>query len=190
MRYTLLEGLLFSTLIVTASTAAAQTVQDATATELTIRPPVQEAPLIVETPVAEPLVIEETPPPTNRRSANTTEIQCLARNIYWEARGEGQRGMRAVAHVTMNRVKSGLFRRTVCGTVYQGGQFSWTTHRRSPSGNLWQTSQNIAEAVYTKEDVTDPTHGATYFHARGARPGWANRFTRTITIGAHYFYRA
>jgi spore germination cell wall hydrolase CwlJ-like protein len=34
------------------------------------------------------------------------------------------------------------------------------------------------------------TDGATYFHTRAVRPGWAHRMTRTATIGHHYFYRA
>ena len=34
------------------------------------------------------------------------------------------------------------------------------------------------------------TDGATYFHTRSVRPGWAGRMTRTASIGHHYFYRA
>ena len=33
------------------------------------------------------------------------------------------------------------------------------------------------------------THGATHFHTRNVRPGWAHRMPRTASIGAHFFYR-
>ena len=33
------------------------------------------------------------------------------------------------------------------------------------------------------------TDGATHFHTRNVRPGWAHRMPRTAAIGAHLFYR-
>jgi spore germination cell wall hydrolase CwlJ-like protein len=33
------------------------------------------------------------------------------------------------------------------------------------------------------------TMGATHFHTRWVRPGWARRFPQTAAIGAHLFYR-
>ena len=33
------------------------------------------------------------------------------------------------------------------------------------------------------------TDGASHFHTKGVRPGWAKRFPRTASIGAHLFYR-
>jgi spore germination cell wall hydrolase CwlJ-like protein len=33
------------------------------------------------------------------------------------------------------------------------------------------------------------TMGATHFHTRWVRPGWAGRFPQTAAIGAHLFYR-
>lgn len=181
MKNTLLGAAILSAVMVNASTA-----QDVPA-EVTVTVPPQVAEEIVT--VTPPVIVEEEPRPT--RQANTTEIDCLARNIYFEARGEGLRGMRAVAHVTMNRVRSQLFRRTVCGVVYQPSQFSWTRGpARSPSGSSWAQSQEIARDVYTEVDTNDPTAGATYFHAHSVRPSWARRFTLTATIGGHRFYRA
>src|SRR4051812_31944557 len=51
---------------------------------------------------------------------------CLARNIYFEARGEGSRGQYAVAAVTLNRVREKRWADGICGVVYQKKQFSWT----------------------------------------------------------------
>lgn len=144
--------------------------------------PIQEP--IQEPQVAE--VIQEPPEP----EINQQELNCLARNIYFEARGEGLNGMRAVGHVTINRVNHRAFRNTVCGVVYQRGQFSWTSgNYRVRENQSWQRSLDIAENIYTGED-TDITNGAVYFHNRSVFPSWAARFTRTAIIGNHYFYRS
>ena len=47
-------------------------------------------------------------------------FDCLAQNIYFEARSESQAGMIAVAQVTMNRVKHPRYPNTVCEVVKQG----------------------------------------------------------------------
>ena len=47
------------------------------------------------------------------------ELDCLTRNIYWEAASEPFEGKVGVAQVTMNRLASGKFADTVCGVVYQ-----------------------------------------------------------------------
>ena len=71
------------------------------------------------------------------------QLECLTRNIYWEAASEPFEGKVAVAQVTMNRVASGRFAPDVCGVVYQKNvfydrvvcQFSWYcegTHRVRP----------------------------------------------------------
>lgn len=185
MTHTLLEGALLSALIVTGFNGTTH-LSDSILSEPSTDPVTEEIQYQVPVP---PPVLAEVEPIAQTRTANNTEIQCLARNVYFEARGEGQRGMQAVAHVTMNRVQSRQFRRTICGVVYQPSQFSWTRRPSTPRGDLWQQSLNVARAVYNRLDSDDITHGATYFHARSARPNWAARFRRTISIGAHVFYR-
>ena len=54
-------------------------------------------------------------------------LTCLARNVYFEARGEPTAGQYAVAEVTMNRKASGRYSDTVCGVVYQK---SWDPLRK------------------------------------------------------------
>jgi spore germination cell wall hydrolase CwlJ-like protein len=53
------------------------------------------------------------------------QLDCLATNIYHEARGESDMGKLAVAHVTVNRVKSRKFPNTVCDVVYQAQYSEW-----------------------------------------------------------------
>jgi len=47
------------------------------------------------------------------------DIDCLARNIYYEANGEPEEGKVAVAMVTINRVRNGNFGNTICKVVNQ-----------------------------------------------------------------------
>lgn len=128
-----------------------------------------------------------------------SELDCLARNVYFEARGEPDQGKAAVAHVVMNRAASGSFPNTACAVVRQGGakvrhkcQFSWWCDGRSdqPSdGPAWATSQEIAEKVYWG-DSDDPTAGALWYHAVAVKPVWRKALVRGPQIGDHIFYVA
>lgn len=50
---------------------------------------------------------------------NPKELQCLARNIFFEAASEPEEGKVAVGLVTLNRVQDGRFASSVCGVVDQ-----------------------------------------------------------------------
>ena len=127
------------------------------------------------------------------------EIQCLALNIYFEARGEEMKGQHAVAHVVMNRVKDTRFPHTVCDVVRQGGeatlhrcQFSWWCDGQSDRPRnleLWKVTQAIARSVYWGYSA-DPTQGALWYHADYVMPRWGRVFKRGPTIGRHIFYVA
>lgn len=53
--------------------------------------------------------------------AELNPMRCLALTLYWEAKGEGADGMRAVAAVVLNRVAHAQFPNDICGVVYEGG---------------------------------------------------------------------
>ena len=78
-------------------------------------------------------------------------LRCLARNVYFEARGEPEAGQYAVAEVTMNRKVSGRYPNTVCGVVYERQAFSWTAVDilPEPEGEAWSRAQEIAEEFST-----------------------------------------
>jgi len=115
---------------------------------------------------------------------------CLAKNIYHEARGENEHGKRAVAQVTLNRVKSPKFKNTICGVVYERNQFSWTKNRTwrwsIPSGKAWAESQQLADKILSKGRALDNMDGALFFHSTRTNPGWKKR--RLAIIGNHIFY--
>lgn len=129
------------------------------------------------------------------QTERTAELDCLARAIYFEARGESIKGQAAVAEVVVNRTQSPHFPRTICGVVQQSGnggcQFSFICDGKADKigdRNAWYVAEKIASA-YVEGTPRTLTDGATYFHTPAVRPSWANRFPMTVRIGAHYFYR-
>jgi spore germination cell wall hydrolase CwlJ-like protein len=125
------------------------------------------------------------------------EIECLALNIYFEARGESDEGKLAVAHVVMNRMADKRFPDTVCGVVRQGGetvrhrcQFSWWCdgkHDRPVNVKAWEQAIALARRVYWGYSK-DLTFGALWYHADYVSPSWRHAYTQTAQIGRHIFY--
>ncbi len=118
----------------------------------------------------------------------------MALAMYWEARGEGARGMAAVGHVVLNRVRSNAFPDSPCDVVFQGGetppcQFSWWCDGKSDRPDQlaqWHAALATADAVLDRR-IDDPTDGALFFHAAGVKRPWKR--TQTARIGGHIFYR-
>lgn len=119
-----------------------------------------------------------------------SELICLAKNIYYEARGEPLEGQLAVAQVTLNRVKSRRFHNTVCEVVYAPSQFSWTLnkHRRVRDKQAWNRSVSVARAVLSKS-IALPDFPALYFHTPEVNPRWNRQKPVLARIGNHIFYR-
>ena len=123
-------------------------------------------------------------------------ITCLARTVYWEARGEATADMEAIANVVMNRLGHEGFPKTICSVVRQGQergscQFSWWCDGRSDQAKE-DESYAIAKEIARKAlnlQLTDRTGGALYFHQRNATPGWAAEYTKTFEIGEFVFYK-
>jgi hypothetical protein len=61
----------------------------------------------------QPVVVAYAPPPVivPEQPDPAAELDCLAKTVYFEARGEKEKGQRAVAAVVLNRVKSSRFSR-------------------------------------------------------------------------------
>jgi spore germination cell wall hydrolase CwlJ-like protein len=114
------------------------------------------------------------------------KVECLAKNIYHEARSESLRGQLAVAHVTLNRVDSGRYSSSLCGVVYQRNQFSWTQNPPVISNvSLYKKIKVLAYDVIMGK-TTDPTRGALSFHNKTVDPGWKK--SPKIVIDNHIFY--
>jgi hypothetical protein len=77
------------------------------------------------------MALHGTPEQQASSDLSESDLFCMVQNVYHEARGEDALGQAAVAHVTLNRVRSPAYPDTVCGVVWQQGQFSWTEDGKS-----------------------------------------------------------
>lgn len=117
------------------------------------------------------------------------ELLCLAKNIYYEARGEPVKGQIAVAQVTLNRVTHRTeFDASICQVVYAKQQFSWTDEKhREPRGEHWAIAQAIALQV-VQGTAYLPNFNALYFHNTTVKPRWRKTRQLLSQIGNHIFY--
>ncbi|QVW26414.1 cell wall hydrolase [Pseudomonas hormoni] len=123
-------------------------------------------------------------------------ITCLARSIYWEAKGKSTADMEAVASVVMNRLGHEGFPDTVCAVVKQGSetkncQFSWWCDGRSDQVQE-ETQYAIAKEIARKalnKQLNDRTNGAMYFHDRNVKPDWARKYIKTTETSMFLFYK-
>ena len=141
---------------------------------------------------------------TNVPLLDPHELQCLSKNIYFEAAVESTAGKIAVAQVTMNRVNSTRFPNTICDVIYEGPhyssghpkrdkcQFSWYCDGKIDTPNespAWRVSQKVAEYVIRTPSLLDITDGATHYHADYINPPrWAILKEKTVQIDTHLFY--
>jgi spore germination cell wall hydrolase CwlJ-like protein len=123
-------------------------------------------------------------------------ITCMARSIYWEAKGKSTTDMEAVASVVMNRLGHEGFPDTVCAVVKQGSetrncQFSWWCDGRSDQveeESQYAIAKEIARKALNKQ-LNDRTHGAMYFHDRNVKPAWARKYIKTTETSMFLFYK-
>ena len=138
------------------------------------------------------------PPGYVTAAEQTRQLECLTRNIYWEAASEPFEGKVAVAQVTLNRMQSGKFPDSVCGVVHQKNvfyekvvcQFSWYcegNHKMKPVHKpLWRESEEVAKKVLLEGFRLPSLKNALYYHADYVNPGW--QLPKIEQIGRHIFY--
>jgi len=154
----------------------------------------------------------KTPEPTTRYSLK--DVDCLAKNIYFEAGVESTAGKLAVANVTINRKLNDNYPNTICGVVQEGihyynaklknnvpvrdrCQFSWYCDGRLDipnEGRTWRSAQTLAVKVlesHYDDRLIDITDGATHYHANWMEtyPKWSKQKKIMASIDRHIFYR-
>ena len=142
-----------------------------------------------------------------RKLAELPDDELLARLVWGEARGESIVGKIAVAHVVMNRVKTGKYggKGGVKGVCLKPWQFS-CFNAKDPNLQLMLEPFGGRDAPIFRDCLLearmalgglsqDPTIGAThYFNPAVVPGGWPaswdrSRMMRRPTIGRHKFYR-
>lgn len=169
-----------------------------------------------ETRIVEPVPIPDYIPPSEQQIArkllNYKELQCLAKNIYFEARGESDLGKLAVGIVVKNRTLSPYYPDTYCEVVHQSVldsngnpvlnecQFSWYCDRKTDNINWhnpiarreYRKSVVIAEHILlNRYEKNRNFMGITSYHADYVNPYWAHspHFKLVTKVGVHMFYR-
>jgi spore germination cell wall hydrolase CwlJ-like protein len=136
---------------------------------------------------------------TTISSYNLEDRDYLIRTVAFEAGNEPALGKAAVAHVVLNRKKSGRWGDNIGNIVTQPWQFEpWMTRRKeveklSPDDPRYRKAARIADAVLDG-DIPDPTWGATHFlnetivrqRRGGSLPRWAQG--EGLVIGRHTFF--
>jgi spore germination cell wall hydrolase CwlJ-like protein len=131
-------------------------------------------------------------------SARAKHERCLTNAIYFEARGESERGQMAVAQVVLNRAFSGYYPDNVCGVVYQNShrhlacQFTFACDNVRDvvtEPDAWEVAKRIARDSLDGKIWLPEIGKATHYHATYVSPWWVRTMKKHKTLGIHIFYR-
>jgi spore germination cell wall hydrolase CwlJ-like protein len=130
----------------------------------------------------------------NLKSWDFQQIDCMAKNAYFEARGEGDGGIDRVNDVVLNRAADmARYPDGPCQVITERGQFSWYSDGKDHGikdmvsyNHIYTRSYN--KYLYRKAGIVpDLTNGATHYHAESVSPKWKWAFLGRF--GHHLFYR-
>ena len=131
-------------------------------------------------------------------ASRAKHAKCLANAIYFEARGEVERGQMAVAQVILNRAFSGYYPGNVCDVVYQNAhrhlacQFTFACDNHKDVVRdipRWEIATRIADEALDGKFWLPEVGKATHYHATYVNPWWVRTMTRHTKLGVHIFYR-
>ncbi len=151
---------------------------------------------LAATPVSLRGAAPEPAAPEADRPHGVGSLDCLTAAVYYEARGESDRGQAAVAQVVLNRVRRAGFPKSVCGVVFQGAaahecQFSFAcdgSMRQGRETAAWRRAHTVAQRAldgFVMEEVGD----ATNFHVARLGQIWGTGLVKVAQVGAHVFYK-
>jgi len=153
-------------------------------------------------PVENNIIVEET---KIAKIVDPKQLNCLAKNIFYEAGSEPLSGQAAVARVVMNRIAHG-FGKNPCAVVYQVTQvdklvddeiqkvklcqFSWVCEGKGePNKNnpKFKQAEQVAYDVLAYDAYTEVLpKSALFFHNLTVDPLWP--YKQVAKIGNHIFY--
>ena len=153
-------------------------------------------------PVENNTIVEET---KIAKIVDPKQLNCLAKNIFYEAGSESLNGQAAVARVVMNRIAHG-FGNNPCAVIYQTSQvdklvddevqkvklcqFSWVCEgKNDPNKNStkYKQAEQVAYNVLAYDEYKDVIpRSALFFHNLSVDPLWP--YKQVAKIGNHIFY--
>jgi spore germination cell wall hydrolase CwlJ-like protein len=128
------------------------------------------------------------------------ESQCLAEAMYYEARGEGVAGQKAVAEVVLQRLRDRFYPSSVCGVVHEGAapghakgcqfEFACNAAWKVREKAAWREVQLLSmEILLGKVKLHNVTGHAIAFHTVDEDTWWSGGMVQTAQIGNHVFFR-
>ena len=151
--------------------------------------------------------------PSTRLAVNTSspkdlylntekEYHCLLEGLYYEARGESETGIRAVASVLYNRKQAKGYPSTYCSVLHQPFQFSYRNNTKvgkslkttvKPSERkAYLKLQSIAFEAATGAFKPILAPNVLFFCTVSVDkpPVWSVATKKAATIGNHIFFKA
>ena len=128
---------------------------------------------------------------SEKKLASDDDVECLARNIYFEAANQSQIGKLAVGLVVMNRVASERYPDTICEVVNQRSQFSWVNDGKSDTPKddwAWKISQKLARDILGGKAEFIDFDDVMHYHADYVSPKWSQSMNQVAQIDQHIFY--
>lgn len=122
----------------------------------------------------------------DQTTASASDINCMARAMYFESNRSSRDGMIAVGSVVMNRVQSEDFPGTVCAVVSQKNQFAPGVMTKAMTGEARALAEASASAVLAGERHPN-AGGARFFHAAWYDANF-NNIHYVLTAGGNAFY--
>ena len=135
---------------------------------------------------------------------SNADLDALARTLWGEARGEGYKGMQAVANVIMNRYrqaqksvsKARQFGATVYDIVTKPYQFSVWLANDPNYAKIMSVDESDTRFILAKDiafealsnNLPDITNGADHYHTAAVSPNWSKGQTPVAVIGSHKFF--
>jgi len=145
------------------------------------------------------LVIEQQEQNRILEEYKASERNCLVTALYHEARGEGKKGLEAVASVIYNRKHHPYYPSTYCGIVNQYKQFSYTLLNKpfgealeasvpAYEGKVYAEILSISERMVNDRFKPSLEPNVLWYAEKRVVNHWTKRKQLVAQIGKHKFY--
>lgn len=128
--------------------------------------------------------------------ASQPQVTCLAKAMYFEARGGQDKDLINIGNVVLNRTNHKEFPKTVCNVISDRKhaiQFPWYYQKKLVVRDFstYRKIEEMANKLYNAEkngNRVDTTKGAVFFHAKSISTGW--RYIRvSVNDSLHNYYK-
>ena len=127
--------------------------------------------------------------------ADDAQITCLAKAMYFEARGGKPNEQINIGNAVLNRTEHEKFPKTVCRVVadrQHSIQFPWYYDGSSVRDfNTYKQIEKLAQNLYKNYKTgvrSDTTNGAVFFHAKRISTNWPYRKVQ-VNDSLHRYYK-